>query len=182
MNPIVIWGVLKAIWGYRSSKSKDDISTMKIFSYISDLFRNLTGNNVIETSVNYCISSFWEILHEYMVLRRKLQEVANQCNRCVERKCFYIFFDHILYGYIFLFFSKSSIRPRDGVGIRIHWGKGRSVGFFERWNPLASSIPYTTLISHPLEHGMEPNSIYEVRKTCDWNFRFSCWSLFEKYF
>ncbi|PIK58862.1 putative tumor protein p63-regulated protein 1-like protein [Apostichopus japonicus] len=68
---------------------------------------------------------------------------------------------------LFEYPEKTFVKPRDGVGIRIHWGKGRSVGFFERWNPLASSIPYTTLISHPLEHGMEPNSIYEVKAFTD---------------
>ena len=37
---------------------------------------------------------------------------------------------------------------RTGKALKIFWGKEESVGFFDRWNPFSTRVPYTIFASH----------------------------------
>jgi hypothetical protein len=45
-------------------------------------------------------------------------------------------------------YPSSYAYSRKGKALKIFWGKEESVGFFDRWNPFSSRVPYTIFASH----------------------------------
>jgi hypothetical protein len=59
----------------------------------------------------------------------------------------------------------SVIYNRTGKGLKIFWGKEETMGFFDRWNPFSTKVPYTIFASHlMLRKGKVDNDQLRISK------------------
>ena len=54
---------------------------------------------------------------------------------------------------------------RSGKALKVFWGKEENVGFFDRWNPFSTKVPYTIFASHlMLRKGRVDNDQLRISK------------------
>lgn len=99
------------------------------------------------------------ILTQKSLLNVKYDFVAGKIKDC--KRVLFKDIDYVQKG-LFEYPERTFVEPRNGYGFRVHWGKGRELSFFERWNPYSSSVPYMTFVNHPLEPAQEQASSYQA--------------------